>query len=106
MISELTAEMYNKAEKEFKVDKAENYSDIIKKIDSGTHLVEIPFCNTEQCSEKLKEKTIKVRGIRLFANNEKTVVECEEKSAQRAKGKKCAVCGKDAKTMSFVARQY
>ncbi|HDQ59880.1 MAG TPA: proline--tRNA ligase [Candidatus Woesearchaeota archaeon] len=106
MLSELTKEMYSKAEKKFKIDKTDNYKDIIKKIDAGTHLVEIPFCNTEKCSEKLKEKTIKVRGIQLFAHGEKTVVECEQKSAEKAKGKKCAVCGKEAKVMSFVARQY
>ena len=106
LLEDFTEELYSIAEKNFKKSKAKDYKEILKKIESGIHLVEIPFCNTESCAEKLKDKAIKVRGIELFSKDEASVKESEKTSEERAKNKKCAVCGKKAKTMSWVARQY
>ncbi len=103
---EITELMFVKAEESFKRAKAKNFDEILKKINAGIHLVEIPFCNSQECVDKLKEQTIKVRGIQLFANNEKSVEECVKNSEKKAKGKKCAVCGKQAKVIVWVARQY
>jgi len=103
---ELTELMFERAKKGFKKSKAKNFEDILKKINAGVHLVEIPFCNSEKCVNKLKEQTIKVRGILLFANGENTVSECVKNSRKAAEGKKCAVCGKPAKEIVWVARQY
>jgi len=103
---ETTELMFAKAEENFKRAKAKNFEDILKKINAGIHLVEIPFCNSQKCIEKLKEQTIKVRGIQLFENGEKSVGECIKNSRESAKGKKCAVCGKPAKEIVWVARQY
>jgi len=106
LFEEIAKKMYERASKLFKSDKAESFEEVVKKIESGVHIVEIPFCNSEECVSKLKEKTIKVRGIELFAHGEKTVKECEERATKEAKGKKCAICGNEAKEIVFVARQY
>ena len=98
--------MFAKAEENFKKASAEAFEDAVGKINAGIHLVEIPFCNSQECIDKLKEQTIKVRGIQLFANNEKSVEECVKNSQKLAEGKKCAVCKKPAKEIVWVARQY
>ncbi len=103
---EITELMFAKAEENFKRAKADSFEGILKEINAGIHLVEIPFCNSQKCVEKLKEETIKVRGVQLFANGEKSVEESVETSRKAAKGKKCAVCGKPAKEIVWVARQY
>jgi prolyl-tRNA synthetase len=105
-ISELTTIMYQKAEKMLRKSKAPDYKTIIKEIEHGIHLIEIPFCGKEDCAMKLKEKGIKVRGIQLFANNEKSVEECVKSSENAAKGKNCAICNNTAKQIVWVARQY
>lgn len=61
--------------------------------------VKVNFCSMEMdgegCAEKIKEKFAgNVRG-KLFGNEEKP-----------AKGAKCVVCGKDAKEVVYIAKQY
>jgi prolyl-tRNA synthetase len=71
---------------------AKDYKDLKKKIKAGG-FIRIPFCMKEKCAKKLKNKTTaEVRGT-LFGKREK------------AKGK-CAICGKKAKEMVYVAKAY
>jgi prolyl-tRNA synthetase len=105
-LSELTKLMYKRAEKMLITSQAKDFDSVLKEIKNGVHLVEIAFCNTEGCAEKLKEKGIKVRGVRLFAGKEKTVEESVRNAEKAAKGQKCAICGNAANLMSWVARQY
>jgi len=104
----ISKNMLEKAQKSLKIDKATTLDEIIKKNKQGTHLIEVPFCDETSCAENLKDKSsgIKVRGVWLFRNKEKTVQDCEKKAILAAKGKKCAICSKKAKKMVFLARQY
>jgi len=79
------------------IDKSEDMDDIGKKLDLG-RIIKIPFCSMEMegepCYEQIKEKLkAEVRGT-LFGSEEKP------------KGKKCAICGKEAHEYAYVARQY
>ena len=74
------------------IQDAKDYKELKKKIKAGG-FVRIPFCMKEKCAKKLKNRTTaEVRGI-LFGKREK------------AKGK-CAICGKEAKKMVYVAKAY
>ncbi len=106
MLSKSTEIMYEKAKKMFNISTAKKYKDILNKIDKGYHLIKIPFCGIEKCATKLKEETIKVRGIELFNAGCKTIKQSIESSKKEAKGKKCAVCGKNAEKIVWVGRQY
>ena len=106
MFKEITGLMFVKAKESFKKAAAETFEDAVGKISAGIHIVEVPFCNSQGCIDKLKEQTIKVRGVPLFANNEDSVEKCVEDAQKRAEGKKCVVCGKPAVEMVWIARQY
>jgi len=74
------------------IQDAISYEELKKKIKAGG-FVRIPFCMNEKCAKKLKnETTAEVRGT-LFGKSEK------------AKGK-CAICGKKAEKMVYVAKAY
>ena len=78
------------------ITKAETFEDVKKLVGKG--FIKAPFCSidetAEKCAEKLQETTnLKVRGIPL---------EDEEK----AKGKKCIICGKPAKYIVYLAKAY
>jgi prolyl-tRNA synthetase len=107
LIQKYDKELKEKALKALKLSKASTKADVLKKNKTGVHLIEIPFCNKQSCADKLREESnIRVRGVALFKHEEKSVVECEEKARQRAKGKKCAICNNNAELMSYVAKQY
>ncbi|TFF86178.1 MAG: proline--tRNA ligase [Promethearchaeota archaeon] len=90
------------------IDAADNYDDMIDLVEKNTHLIEIPFCDEDECVEFLKDElNIKVRGVPLFEHGEKTVEECEKSAIKRAKGKTCIICNENAaKRMVYIARQY
>ena len=67
-------------------------------LENGGGFVKVPFCTDslegEGCAEKLKEEcSANVRGSRHGAN-------------EKPSGKKCIVCGKEATTYQYAARQY
>jgi len=74
------------------IQDASDYKDLKKKIKAGG-FIRILFCMKEKCAKKLKnDTTVEVRGT-LFGKKEK------------AKGK-CAICGKKAEKMVYVAKSY
>lgn len=74
------------------IQDAKEYKELKKKIKAGG-FIRIPFCMKEKCAKKLKnDTTAEVRGT-LFGKREKP------------KGK-CAICGKKAKEMVYVAKAY
>jgi len=74
------------------IQDANDYKELKKKIKTGG-FIRIPFCMKEKCAKKLKnDTTAEVRGT-LFGKREKP------------KGK-CAICGKKAEEMVYVAKAY
>jgi len=77
---------------------ADTLDELKEKIENGGGFVKVPFCTEElvgeACAEKIKEECSgNVRGSKFG------VEEIPE-------GKKCIVCGKDATTYQYVAKQY
>ncbi|MEM4335542.1 MAG: proline--tRNA ligase [Candidatus Anstonellales archaeon] len=92
-------EMKGRAKKRFDslFHEAGTIEEMEKKLDMGG-FVKVPFCSIgmdgKKCYEKIKERMhAEVRGVR-FPDEEKV------------KDKKCIVCGKAAKHLVYVARQY
>ena len=106
IFEDMTKNIYSKAKIFLTIDPAKNLREIEEKQKKGACILEIPFCDKENCIEQLKERNTKVRGILLFQNKEKSVEECEENAIKKAKGKECAVCGKAASRIVFIAKQY
>lgn len=85
-------QLLKKANELMLIQDANDYKELKNKIKAGG-FIRIPFCMKEKCAKKLKnDTTAEVRGT-LFGKRE------------RAKGK-CAICGKKAEEMVYVAKAY
>ncbi len=83
---------------ESKIVTAENYKDIVKKLKEGK-IVKAPFCSTdfegEDCADKIKEdSSALVRGTALNVKDKLN------------KNSKCIVCGRPAKELVYIAKDY
>lgn len=103
VIEKMARDMFNdmkeRAKKRFDslIHEAENMEELEKKLALGG-FVKVPFCSIgmdgKGCYEKIKDRMhAEVRGAR-FPDEEKVM------------NKKCIVCGKPAKHLVYVARQY
>ncbi|MHA1312127.1 MAG: aminoacyl--tRNA ligase-related protein [Candidatus Helarchaeota archaeon] len=108
LIKNYPQELLNFANTKLLVDSADDYNKMIELINKKVHLIEIPFCDNEECINHLKDElNVKVRGVPLFEHGEKNVDECEENAAKRAGKKLCIICGKRYATrLVFIAKQY
>lgn len=73
--------------------------DDLKKSIVGGKIVRCGFCSIEMDGEKCADKIKDACGAEVRGTN-------EEKSEKVGKGVKCIVCGKDAKHVVYVARDY
>ncbi|MBD3397730.1 proline--tRNA ligase [Candidatus Micrarchaeota archaeon] len=97
---EMNASLREKADEWFAtmLKEADTMEELKSALENGEGFVRIPFCTDslegEGCAEKLKEEcSANVRGSRHDAN-------------EKPSGKKCIVCGKEASTYQYAARQY
>ena len=92
VLDSMTFQLNKRSSDMLAVHGAENYADLKKKLKKGG-FVRAPFCMKEKCNDKLEKQTgAEVRGT-LFGE------------AEKAEGK-CAVCGKKAKEIAYIAESY
>ena len=91
LLDEIQKNMLEKSRKmrDEKVVWAENLEQIVKGVDGN--FVKAPWCGCRECEDKVKEMASAT--TRVMSDDDVT-------------GKKCAICGKDAKTAVFFARAY
>ena len=91
LLKDIQANMLEKSRKlrDEKVRWAENLQEIISGVDGG--FAKAPWCGCRECEDKVKEAASAT--TRVMTDDDVT-------------GKKCAICGKDAKTVVYFARAY
>lgn len=91
LLKEIQSNMLEKSRqhRDSKVVWAENLEQIIKGVDGN--FVKAPWCGCRECEEKVKAEC--AASTRVMAEGD-------------VSGKKCAVCGKEAKTLVYFARAY
>ena len=91
LLEEIQANMLEKSRKnrDSRVVWAENLDEIIKGVDGN--FVKAPWCGCRECEDKVK--TAAAATSRVMTDDDFT-------------GKKCAICGEDAKTVVFFAKAY
>ncbi|MBP5193108.1 MAG: proline--tRNA ligase, partial [Clostridia bacterium] len=91
LLDEIQKNMLEKSRKlrDEKVRWADNLEEIVSGVDGG--FVKAPWCGCRECEDKVKE----------VASATSRVMTDDDFS-----GKKCAICGKDAKTVVFFAKAY
>jgi prolyl-tRNA synthetase len=95
IMDSITAQLRKRADALLTVQEAADYKELKGNLDKGG-FVKIPFCMDEKCDEKLKSDTgAEVRGT-LFG---------KDSTAPKLPAK-CAICGKPAKQIAYVARSY
>ena len=96
LLEEIHQNLYNNALKQLKsnIHQVHDYSEL-KKIITGTGgFAEAPWCGSSKCEEKVKSDTKgKISNMPLDIQ-------------EKAKGKKCIVCGEEAKHMANFAKSY
>jgi len=94
IMDSITFQLHKRANEMMLIQGAENFSDLKSRLIKGG-FIRIPFCLNEKCDEKLKADTgAEVRGT-LFGDSSKPHA-----------GAKCAICGKPARAMVYVAKAY
>ncbi len=91
-LDSISSNLSKRANESMLIQNAKDYIDLKKKLKKGG-FIKILFCMKEKCAKKLKDDTgAEVRG-NLFGKDEKT------------EGK-CAICGKKAEKIVYVATAY
>jgi prolyl-tRNA synthetase len=95
ILDEIHNSLYEASKKNFEDSVLEvNDIDALKSVIDAKKMALMPFCNTSECEDWIKEKTGGAT-TRNIPENKKLV-----------KGQKCAHCGKEATCMIYVAKAY
>lgn len=96
LLNDINENLYKKAKKdlESRIHKATTLEQLKKIFKTKNGIAEIPWCGSEKCEAKIKEQT----GAKIIS--------MPMEKQDDARGKKCAICGEDAKHVADVAKSY